>query len=144
MTTQPPLAQLSRSGAPAETRSYTATMYDPDAPSGSGFRPWAVADIPASVSELPTGAGDGGGSTCRPERSKSPMTCSWPASSAARPPGNGRHRYVSVVQAIDVRQAGKIGVQADSPPAWLGLSINSSRHLLDRAAITWRAEIPAA
>jgi len=49
-----------------------------------------------------------------------------------------------VVQAIDVRQAGKIGVQADSPPAWLGLSINSSGHLLDRAAITWRAEIPAA
>ena len=29
--------QLSLSGAPAVTRSYTVTMYDPDAPSGSGF-----------------------------------------------------------------------------------------------------------
>ena len=37
-----------------------------------------------------------------------------------------------------------MGVQADSPLAWLGFSLNSGGHILDRAAITWRAEIPAA
>lgn len=49
--------QLSWSGAPAETRSYTVTMYDPDAPSGSGFWHWALADIPASVTGLPGRSG---------------------------------------------------------------------------------------
>src|ERR1700721_998606 len=53
--------QLSWSGAPAETKSFTVTMYDPDVPSGSGFWHWALADIPVSVTGLPTGAGDGTG-----------------------------------------------------------------------------------
>jgi Raf kinase inhibitor-like YbhB/YbcL family protein len=78
--------QLSWSGAPARTRSYTATMYDPDAPSGSGFWHWAVADIPASVTGLPTGAGDVTGEHLPAGAVQLPNDARWLASSALGQP----------------------------------------------------------
>jgi hypothetical protein len=136
--------QLSWSGAPTQTKSYTVTMYDPDAPSGSGFWHWAIADIPATVTQLPTGAGDPSGQHLPAGAFHLPDDARLARFIGGAPvPGSGPHRYLIVVQALNIDKVAQIGVQADSTPAWLGFTINSGGHLLARAIITPRAEIPA-
>ena len=130
--------QLSWSGAPEGTKSYAVTVYDPDAPTGSGFWHWAVADIPATVTALPEGAGDGTGSGL-PEGAYQLANDARVARylGAAPPAGHGPHRYFVVVHALDTDT---IGVPADATPAYLGFTI--AGHILGRAVLTATAETP--
>jgi Raf kinase inhibitor-like YbhB/YbcL family protein len=131
--------QLSWSGAPEGTKSYAVTAYDPDAPTQSGFWHWAVADIPATVTDLPEGAGDDTGSSL-PEGAFQLRTDAGTTRfiGAAPPAGHGEHRYFFVVHALDTES---IGVPADATPAFLGFNIAS--HILGRAVLTATAEITA-
>lgn len=111
--------QLSWSGFPAETKSFAVTMYDPDAPTGSGFWHWAVADLPASVTELPAGAGDGsalpgGAVTLANDASLKRFI------GAAPPAGHGPHRYYIAVHAVAVES---LGLPDAATPAYLGFNL---------------------
>ena len=129
--------QLAWSGAPQGTKSFAVTIYDPDAPTMSGFWHWAVANIPASVTSLPEGAGDEGGSRLPKGAYQLPNEAGSPRFIGAAPPaGHGPHRYFIVVHALDVED---IGVPPKSTPAILGFHIFS--HILARAVMVVTAEI---
>lgn len=99
--------QLSWSGAPEGTQRYAATVYDPDAPTGSGFQHWAVGDISATVAELPEGAGDDTGSGLPEGAFPLPNDARAARFIGAAPPaGHGPHRYVIVMHALDVASIG--------------------------------------
>ena len=58
---------LKWTAGPKGTKSYAITMYDPDAPTGSGWWHWVVYNIPANVTELVANAGDSTGKLLPPK-----------------------------------------------------------------------------
>jgi Raf kinase inhibitor-like YbhB/YbcL family protein len=113
--------QLSWSGFPEGTRSFAVTVYDPDAPTGSGFWHWAVANIPVGVTSLASGAGDDTGSGL-PEGAVTLRNDAGVARyvGAAPPAGHGPHRYFTVVHAVGVDA---LDVGPDASPAFLGFNL---------------------
>ncbi|MEN7550456.1 YbhB/YbcL family Raf kinase inhibitor-like protein [Rapidithrix thailandica] len=110
--------QLSWANAPEGTKSFAITMYDPDAPTGSGWWHWLVFDIPSDVNELVANAGNidlnlapkgaiqsitdyglkGYGGPCPPE-------------------GHGPHQYILTVYALKTE---KLGLNANTNAAVVG------------------------
>lgn len=110
------------SGAPQGTETYAVTVFDPDAPTASGFWHWAVCNVPADVTELATGAGTpttgelpGGAVQLRNDAGFAGFVGAGP------PPGHGPHRYFVVVHAVPTTLA----VAADASPAFLGFNLFS-------------------
>jgi Raf kinase inhibitor-like YbhB/YbcL family protein len=111
--------QLSWSDFPEETRSFAVTVYDPDAPTGSGFWHWAVANLPATVTELPAGVGDG---SVLPGDAVTLVNDAGMRRyvGAAPPQGHGAHRYFVAVHAVKVE---KLDLTEDASPAFLGFNL---------------------
>ena len=122
--------QLSWSGFPDGTRSFAVTVFDPDAPTASGFWHWAVANIPVTTTSLDTGAGDEAGAGL-PDGAVQLRNDSGNRQfiGAGPPEGHGPHRYFVVVHAVDVEELDV----ADATPAVLGF--NLFFHTLGRGQI---------
>lgn len=115
---------------PAGTKSFVVTCYDPDAPTGSGWWHWGVANLSADTRVLPQGAGSGvadlpaGAVQTRTDFGSSGY-------GGAAPPKGESHRYIFTVYAIDVDA---LEVDESASGAYLGFNVHF--HQLGSASIT--------
>jgi Raf kinase inhibitor-like YbhB/YbcL family protein len=123
---------LSWYGFPSETKSFAVTVFDPAAPTGSGFWHWALFNIPAHVTILASGAADNNGAGLPDGSVQLKNDAGFAGFLGAAPPaGSGRHPYHFGIHALDVAL---LELEADATPAFLGF--NMSAHTLARALIT--------
>ena len=116
---------LKWSGAPKETRSFAVTVYDPDAPTGSGFWHWFVYNIPANVTELPADAGAQGGANLPKGAAMNRIDYGFAAwGGACPPPGDKPHRYIFTVYAL---KTDKLELPPDATAAVAGFMTNANK-----------------
>jgi Raf kinase inhibitor-like YbhB/YbcL family protein len=114
--------QLAWSGAPAGTKSFALTCFDPDAPTGSGFWHWLVVNIPAGVTELPLDAGNARSGKLPDGALQTRTDYGPPGYGGPCPPqGDHPHRYLFTIYAVSAEQ---LQVTADTSAAVVGFQLH--------------------
>jgi len=124
--------ELKWSGAPAAAKSFALTVYDPDAPTGSGFWHWVVFNIPATATSIPKNAGDVKANLMPAGAVQSRTDFGVPGWGGPCPPqGDKPHRYIFTLFAVDVD---KLDANADTSAAVVGFNLHF--HTLAKATFT--------
>jgi Raf kinase inhibitor-like YbhB/YbcL family protein len=127
-------------GAPKAAKSFAVTVYDPDAPTGSGFWHWMVVNVPANVTELPADAGAVGGANL-PKGAKHVRIdygiSGW--GGPCPPEGDKPHRYIFTVYAL---KTDKLDLPDDATAAVGGFMINANQ--IGKASFTAKYGRPKA
>jgi Raf kinase inhibitor-like YbhB/YbcL family protein len=123
---------LKWSGAPAGTKSFALTVYDPDAPTGSGWWHWTVVNIPAAVTSIPAGAGSTAPAGLPAGAVQGRTDFGKPGWGGPCPPaGDKPHHYVFTVWALKVD---KVDLNGESSGAMVGF--NARGNSLGSATLT--------
>jgi Raf kinase inhibitor-like YbhB/YbcL family protein len=110
--------------APRNTKSFAVTVYDPDAPTGSGWWHWVIFNIPAGVNDLKADAGRIEKNLAPAGSIQSVTDFGKPGFGGACPPqGDKAHRYIFTVYALNTE---KLDLDEKTPPAMVGFFLNSS------------------
>jgi Raf kinase inhibitor-like YbhB/YbcL family protein len=123
--------QLNWKGAPAATKSFALTVYDPDAPTGSGFWHWVVFNIPATAASLPKNAGDIKANLAPAGSVQTRNDYSVQGYGGPCPPKGKPHHYVFTIFAVDVDH---LDADADASPAVIGFNLHF--HTLAKGTFT--------
>ncbi len=123
---------LSWSNPPAGTKSFAVTVYDPDAPTGSGWWHWVVFNLPADTRALLPGAGNPAAGKLPKGAVQSVTDFGAPGYGGPCPPkGDRPHRYIFTVHALKVD---KLDLDEKAMPALVGFTLTMNH--LDRATLT--------
>ena len=116
---------LTWKNAPAGTKSFAVTVYDPDAPTGSGWWHWVVFNIPANVTSLPAGASDPAAGKLPKGAVQSRTDFGKPGYGGPCPPqGDKPHRYIFKVFAL---KTDKLDLDESASGALVGFMLNANK-----------------
>jgi Raf kinase inhibitor-like YbhB/YbcL family protein len=128
---------LKWSGEPKDTKAFAVTVYDPDAPTGSGWWHWVAVNIPADVHSLSANAGSAGGEM--PKGTIQTQTdFGKPGYGGPCPPPGKPHHYIFTVFALKA----PLQVEPAASGAMVGYFLNQNKLASAKIVSTFTREAP--
>ena len=119
-------------GAPKETKSFALTVYDPDAPTGSGWWHWVLFNLSPTLNALPANAGKLDGRAAPAGSIQSITDFGQPGYGGPCPPaGDKPHRYIFTLYALKLEQ---LPLKSDASGAMVGFYLN--QNMIAKASFT--------